>query len=221
MAVYIGSDKCVPVLGGRCRVAMKALPYDLPLEYLETGIGTSAELPYIDTGFVPNQNTSIEIMFSKTGDLSNFFLFGARPAGSSDREFGCMPYNNGKVDFRFGNRSVQMQYTMALNTTYIIETNKNAFYLKNVQGEVLASGRAVSSTFRSLFPMHLFGSNIADAHSGAPSCRIYSCRISDNATLVRDFIPVSKGQDGYMYDRVSGLLFGNAGGGSFILGNET
>lgn len=35
-----------------------------------------------------------------------------------------------------------------------------------------------------------------------------------------DFIPVRKGNVGYMFDRVSGQLFGNAGTGAFIIGPD-
>ena len=46
------------------------------------------------------------------------------------------------------------------------------------------------------------------------------CRIWDGDSLLLDLIPVRKGQVGYMYDRVSGQLFGNAGTGDFILGAD-
>ena len=35
-----------------------------------------------------------------------------------------------------------------------------------------------------------------------------------------DFIPVRVGSIGYMYDRVSGQLFGNSGTGAFIIGPD-
>ena len=41
-----------------------------------------------------------------------------------------------------------------------------------------------------------------------------------NGLTVRDFIPVRVGDVGYMYDRVSGDLFGNAGTGAFIIGPD-
>jgi hypothetical protein len=41
-----------------------------------------------------------------------------------------------------------------------------------------------------------------------------------NSVLIRDIIPVRVGNVGYMYDNVSGQLFGNAGTGNFILGND-
>ena len=45
-------------------------------------------------------------------------------------------------------------------------------------------------------------------------------QLSRNGVLLRDFIPVRVGQVGYMYDRVSGELFGNDGTGDFILGPD-
>ncbi len=45
-------------------------------------------------------------------------------------------------------------------------------------------------------------------------------QIYSNGALVRDFIPVRKGTVGYLYDRVSGELFGDAGTGAFGYGND-
>ena len=52
------------------------------------------------------------------------------------------------------------------------------------------------------------------------SMQIYDKGVSADGTLVRDFIPVRVGDVGYMYDRVSGQLFGNAGTGEFIIGPD-
>lgn len=51
--------------------------------------------------------------------------------------------------------------------------------------------------------------------------RLYGFQVKDsNNNLILDLIPVRKGNVGYMYDKVSGQLFGNAGTGSFILGPD-
>ena len=50
--------------------------------------------------------------------------------------------------------------------------------------------------------------------------KIFSFKIRDNGVLLRDFIPVRVGNDGYMYDNVSRTLFGNIGTGNFILGQD-
>lgn len=50
--------------------------------------------------------------------------------------------------------------------------------------------------------------------------RIYGETIHTDGVLVRDFSPVRVGSVGYMYDRVSGQLFGNGGTGAFVLGPD-
>jgi hypothetical protein len=44
------------------------------------------------------------------------------------------------------------------------------------------------------------------------------CKIWDGESLLIHLIPVRVGQVGYMYDKISGQLFGNVGTGSFFLG---
>ena len=73
-------------------------------------------------------------------------------------------------------------------------------------------GRGIDGTG----PLSFFA--YADGRYNA-SCRIYSAYVS-NGTNVADFIPVRVGSVGYMYDRVSGKLFGNAGTGDFVLGPD-
>ena len=48
--------------------------------------------------------------------------------------------------------------------------------------------------------------------------RIYSLKLYEQSNTMMSLIPVVKDNIGYMYDKVSGTLFGNAGAGSFIVG---
>ena len=66
----------------------------------------------------------------------------------------------------------------------------------------------------------LFGRSIDGTIGSIFVGRIYSAQITDNTILARDLIPVRVGQVGYMYDRVSKKLFGNAGTGAFVLGPD-
>ena len=45
-------------------------------------------------------------------------------------------------------------------------------------------------------------------------------KLTKGTTVVLDMIPVRVGNVGYMYDKVSRKLFGNAGTGYFILGPD-
>lgn len=50
--------------------------------------------------------------------------------------------------------------------------------------------------------------------------KLYNCKISKLSQIVLDLIPVRIDTTGYLYDKVSGQLFGNAGTGEFILGPD-
>ena len=54
------------------------------------------------------------------------------------------------------------------------------------------------------------------------SMRIYSCKIYDGETLVRDFVPVVRASDSKagLYDLVTDAFFGNGGTGDFSAGPE-
>ena len=59
------------------------------------------------------------------------------------------------------------------------------------------------------------------ATNSNPKSAISYCKMWDGEdNLMADFIPVRVGDVGYMYDRVSGELFGNSGTGAFIIGPD-
>lgn len=69
--------------------------------------------------------------------------------------------------------------------------------------------------------MRLFGIGGSAASIAQQGTRIAYFRAWTNGNLVRDYIAVRKSGIGYMYDRVSGQLFGNAGTGAFAYGSDT
>ena len=74
------------------------------------------------------------------------------------------------------------------------------------------------SSFTATRNLYLFSVNGGGTYDNAPM-KLYSCQIYDNGTLVRDFI-AAKLSDGTvgLYDKLSGLLYINAGTGTFEAG---
>ena len=54
---------------------------------------------------------------------------------------------------------------------------------------------------------------------GCPIC-FGKIKITIGNNIKYDLLPVRVGQTGFMYDKISGQLFGNSGSGNFILGND-
>ena len=203
----------------RRRVMGGSLPYDAEIEYLES-TGTQ----YIDTLYT--YPFGVDITFKYTQLTNNTVLCGMRNKGDCDSGgFILVNYSN-KFLFSVGAGWVlNREFANADLDIHRLQYNKyNSFAIYDGVSIVLDKYTYKADDLASfcLFAEHgrngLYGQFIVRLYS---SSRIYNCKLYDNNnTIVRDFIPVRKGNVGYMYDKVSGKLFGNAGTGAFILGPD-
>lgn len=188
----------------------KRLPYDAEAEYLQSS-GTQ----YIDTLVNANSNLSVEITMANAGTpWSNVNPIGALLATPRARHH---------LNF---NSSIQYLFCKGDKTTVTsIKPSDGEVFTYKV--DAIAKTLSVNSSTFSLpndtfdlgMTYWLFGRNgTTPPYLG--SLRIYSAKLWNGSTLVRDYIPVRKGTVGYLYDRVSGKLFGNAGTGAFTWGND-
>lgn len=68
------------------------------------------------------------------------------------------------------------------------------------------------------YSAYLFGRNLNGEATSLGDGKIYRYRHMQGAKVIRDMIPVRKGDVGYMYDIATGHLFGNRGTGEFSYG---
>ena len=194
----------------------RALPYDAEVEYLES-TGTQ----WIDTGVTmtydlfDSAETTITVMpTGKTSDTHNFF--GDGTSWYDGYTFGhyrdyILQASNG---FDATQNSIKFSSTLPKTLT----VNKNGFA---IDSEV-ASIHTIPSSMSSSGTLILFGCrrNGVFFTTTPFAGRIYSAKMVSNGVSIFGFIPVIKDGVGYMYDRVSGQLFGNAGTGAFIVGPD-
>ena len=186
------------------------------IEYLES-TGTQ----YIDTGFVPNQNSGINIDFYVTrsiaatvalqqtsgfgfgvsqGTSNNnvaFIIFGGSTTAWAVMKQDLFGGGDGRYKVIIDRRdaSVIAENNSSVDHTFPTYTSTNNYSL------ILFGGRNSSSSF----------------YLGAT--RIYSCKLYDNGVLVRDFIPaLDKDGTPCMYERVEHKYYYNQGSGQFITG---
>lgn len=179
----------------------KSKPYDAEIEYIGKGSGNTA---FIDTGINGNQDIRFEISFLSV--FSGLYAIGGRRESNTN----SLSITLQSVK-RFGAKSTSYGEPTINNIhTYIIDNTG----LK-LDGTTLATWSDVDDYSCGSLMLFNVGDNTTFLNGN-----IYSCRIWENNQLVRDMIPVRVGTTGYMYDKVSGQLFGNAGTGSFILGND-
>lgn len=182
------------------------------LEYIEAS-GTQ----HIDTGFIPNNRTSIELDFqylgSRTGtDVHN--LFGART--STYEKVFAMWINSTNAFPHYGNVSYTDHGAFTLTTT-----DRNIYkYNKNIATAGSETITCTETTFNSGYSLCLFtmkDSTGIDTRK-APG-RLYGCKIYDDDKLVRNYVPCRR-DDGAvgLYDLVDDVFYSNAGSGAFAAG---
>lgn len=179
-------------------------PYDAVIEYLESS-GTE----YIDTEISPTLDTELECIVipinSQISVIQTDFRnsYGINITNWSNGSWACYFGDKGYIP----GSGVSM---FKLYTPQSISINSRKVTIDDIEYTI----NATSMSGEKLYVFKSVWSGNMDR------TRICALSIRQNATTVRDFIPVRVGQVGYLYDNVSGKLFGNAGEGNFILGPD-
>ena len=175
------------------------------LEYIQSS-GTQ----YIDTGFKPNQNTKIELdVLSAEGTSSNIpYIFGTQDSSNN--------YFVATWVLGYGSGMVTTGINLYDGKFHVVKVENGALYK---DGSIIAQ-RTVSS-FSIGVPIFLFAVNSSRQSMGYGACKLRSCKIYNNGTLVRDFIPC-KNASGVigLWDDVNSVFYQNAGSGTFTAGPE-
>ena len=128
-------------------------------------------------------------------------------------------HNNGNVYNYFGGNRSAADFT----TMYTFIYNGNTLTRDGVELTPYTTNNAASPSLQ--YSMHLFAvnteGNASITRTGTSMLKIAYFKLkTSTGILIRDCIPVRIGTIGYMYDRVSGKLFGNDGTGEFELGDD-
>lgn len=183
------------------------VPYDAEIEYLESTNERNVR-QWIDTGFMVKNQYIVECRVLLKNVSSSGMIF-------------CAGWNNSfkyalnRITFYYyGNKYGYLTPEFEANTIYNIQFGNNTIQWNNNTFNIGYTG----DNFTSIEPLALLGTYDGNYLSLG---RYYFLKLKDeNGQLVLDLIPVRKDGVGYMYDKVSGQLFGNAGTGSFILGPD-
>ena len=179
------------------------------LEYIEA-TGTQ----YVDTGFIPNQDTSIVAVVSDW-DTPSSSVFGTRISTSSSEMHMVTINSRGASRSAYGSSILSFPSSTSCTSKTTINRQKN---VTSIGSESVTN---TEQTFTSTYPLYLCGTNTGGSCTHYFIGKLYSCQIYDDATLVRDFIPCknTSGMVG-LWDDVNDVFYGNAGTGSFTAGPE-
>ena len=193
----------------------KQLPYDADVEYLES-TGTQ----WIDTGVTMTNDlfdfaeTTITVLpTGQTRNTHNFFGDGA--SWYDGYTFGY--YSDYILQASNGFKATQGPIKFSRTLPKTLTVNKNGFAIDSEVASFNRNSLRVSSGTLILFGCRRNGVFFTTTEF---SGRIYLAKMVSKCVSIFDFIPVRVGDVGYMYDRVSGQLFGNSGTGAFIIGHD-
>lgn len=190
---------------------------DLPSEYIKLNYIQSSGQQYIDTEFTADNNTSVEIqfLFNTVGDGQNRGVFGSR-AGATSKTFCLIASNSAQLYTGYGTTNTNTYLRFAEDVIYVVKKEKNITIMDD---KIITT--ANNQTFTCPYPLVLFsirnGSMEPNFYS---TISLYYCKIWDENTLVREFVPCQRISDNVvgLYDKVNGVFYENKGTGQFLGG---
>ena len=190
----------------------------LPVGYTQVEYLESTGTQYIDTNFIPNQDTRIKvkIMTKDISGMANKTVFGSRVSANS-KHYSVTMGNGSQNSWwtGYGTSNIGTNSYALRDTLYEIEKNKNVTILN---GSVLATNE--SQTFTCSSNLYLFCMN-QSGPTFYSNIELYYCKIWENGVLVRNMIPCKNPSNVVgMYDTVNKVFYTNAGTGTFTAGAE-
>lgn len=191
----------------------------VPIEYLQ-----STGMQYIDTGIYAVNDIVVEgsvIIADYTPNLParGWVIIGTDYTGSGYTFVIRQPNRESSVILHamFGGWWTSNPLSGSLDAGVV-----TTFRFERATKKFFVNGKPITTSNPSDFSQHkiLIGKNMNQDFAETPSLKISSIKLYIGDNLVRDYIPVRVGSVGYMYDRVSGQLFGNSGTGAFVLGAD-
>ena len=183
-------------------------PYDAKISYISTDGNQWIRIPLKGS----ESTDAIEIDFERT-DNTNQQRYVCCESTSS--VFNIYVNGSGKLGYRNNNGWRNPNSAVIGLTRHVIFVD---YYNKVIKmdGTTLtwAGGNSTYTQNNNIAVLKLYSGNPAIVG------KLYGLKFWRSGTLKYDMFPVRKNGVGYMYDSVSGTLFGNAGSGSFGLGPD-
>lgn len=164
---------------------------------------------YIDTGIIGKQGIDVELCVNFTERFSGWHFLLGSCYSNVDRSYiiGVNSLTATTVQ-RGTNIYHDDNYSFSVGTEYTLKFMGTTFYINGSQ-----ICNVNDQSFTSPVSLYIFAANVnGDAGVHTPMALKY-CKIWDNGTLVRDYIPAVDNETAGLYDRVSGSF--NSGHGTF------
>lgn len=217
---YRGNDAFIRAYKGDELVWKKSR---LPIGYQEVEYLESSGQQYINTNFIPSNNTTVNLKVSISDYTQNVHIFGCK--GTGNNRFSLVyNYNDNKYFYltlgSAGINNITIPRVVLINTIHDITAGKIDSYLAlKVDTESVTKSMMVIDPGTSMI---MFAGEWNGSIMSYSKCKIYNFKIEDNGIVYRNFVPARRISDNTlgMYDLVSNTFFTNKGTGTFIAGPD-
>lgn len=195
------------------------------VEYIEakqTGASQSAnggdKTQCIDTGYRHNAKTEVDVRVAYTAPGNYQVVYGARNTSDNATQFGVWLNGSKFMDKTCQNSAGTSSYAVTANRIYDIHISKSGANTVTSPEDAsinydLANGNGTdgNNTSGNDFLLAMNQSNSSSTGSWPCKCKVWFCKIYDNGTLVRNFVPVVRKSDEVagFYDTVNNQFYGN------------
>lgn len=183
----------------------------LPYGYTQLDYIRSSGTQYIDTGFIPNNNTRVTLDIDCL-ELGTIPYFGSRKAQNNQPSFTFWVLSTTSIRSDYGTLAKVEVTRSDILGRKIVEMNKN-----NIKFGTYTKVNS-TQTFNTGINLLLLAvqSSTTTVDARRMKAKLYSCQVYDNGTLVRNFIPC-KNPSGVigLYDSINNKFYNNAGTGTF------
>lgn len=192
---------------GTARSGGQPLPYDSKVQYLQS---TGSEVVIIPASIANTiSRYSLDCAYAALGN-------GAMVTSAGYLGLGCYAGRYQIFWARYG--AYRTSISGSTRVTFDMDMAAHSWTLLSPSGSTLESGSDGNIQPTSGMPLRLFSTTSAGVVPA--QARVYGFVAYSGDSIALDLIPVRKDGLGFMYDRVSGQLFGNEGTGAFVLGPD-
>ena len=182
---------------------------------------------YINTGYAPNQNTTIIATMSNSGSNTGFYYGVTKTVNGSARSVG---FKNGSSNYqiRTMNNNTNVNVTgskFSDNTVFVV--NQSPTVTTITSGNTTYTSSTYSYGNYTLNSLYIFGLNNNGLQTGNTYARLYDMEIYESSVLVHHYYPCYRKSDDVVgiFDGVSNVFITSSGGdlayGSAVSDNYT
>lgn len=191
------------------------VPSDFERNYTQLEYIQSSGTQYIDTGYkLTSEKLRVVAEFVHTKSESSVCLFASE---SKIGTYSITTWLTGSaVNYAAGSSGVALVGSnYAVGTKYLLDVTADNGTITKILNGTAKTGTYSGNLDRTLSTF-IFGMNANGTGSYKSSFKLYSFKIYDNGTMVRDFVPCKNASGVFgLYDIVNEQFYANAGSGSF------